>query len=145
VPHDANGTPYERDMNATIKAHGDLLTTPRDLAKFTIELMKAYEGIPNSLFSRETAHEMLAVAWSIDPSEFYGLTGLSYGFGSMLLGENEAFCFMHFGSNNPGTSCVLIGNPATGMGAAIMTNGAQGLLLVTQMVASISLAYDWPY
>jgi CubicO group peptidase (beta-lactamase class C family) len=145
VPHDGSGTPHERDMNATIKAHGDLLSTPGDLAKFTIELMKAYVGETNNLFSRETAEEMLQVSWRIKTDEFHGLKDMSYGLGAFLLGENDAFCFMHPGSNNPGTSCMLIANPAAGKGAVIMTNGAQGLLLAVQMVMSISLAYDWPY
>ena len=144
VPHDGGGSPHERDMNPTIKAHGDLLTTPGDLARLAIELMKAYAGEPNDLFSRDTAREMLEVAWSIGADEFHGLEGMGYGYGAFLLDRGEAFCFMHPGSNNPGTSCILIGNPATGKGAVIMTNGAQGLLLVVQMVSGISLVYEWP-
>jgi CubicO group peptidase (beta-lactamase class C family) len=132
-------------MNATIKAHGDLLTTPKDLARFTIALMKAYAGKSNNLFSRKTAREMLGVTWKIDPEEYYGLQNMGYGFGAFLTGEGEAFCFMHPGSNNPGTSSMLIGNPETGKGAVIMTNGAQGLLLNNQMVAAISIVYKWPY
>jgi hypothetical protein len=131
-------------MNATIKAHGDLLTTPGDLAKLTIELMKAYVGEPNKLFSLKTAREMLGVSWRIRPEEFYGLENMSYGLGAFLLGEGESFCFMHPGSNNPGTSCILVANPVAGKGAVIMTNGAQGLVFVLEMVNSISLAYDWP-
>jgi CubicO group peptidase (beta-lactamase class C family) len=145
VPHDRNGTPHERSLSPTIKAHGELQTTPRDLAKFAIALMKAYVGEPNELFSRRIAREMLAVSRRIKPEEFFGLQDMSYGYGAFLLGENDAFCFMHPGSNNPGTSSMLIANPSTGKGAVIMTNGEQGLLLVAQMVSSISLAYDWPH
>ena len=145
VPHDGEGTPHERDMNPTIKAHGDLLTTPGDLAVLTIELMKACVGEPNRLFSQETAREMLSAAWHIQPDEYYGLAGMSYGYGAFLIGEGDALCFMHPGSNNPGTSSMLIGNPATGRGAVIMTNGAQGLLFVVEMVAGISLVYGWPH
>ncbi|MEJ2722422.1 MAG: serine hydrolase [bacterium] len=145
VPHDENGIPHERNMNATIKAHGDLLVSPSDLAKFTIELMKAYVGKPNKLFSQKTAQDMLEVSRRIKPEEFYGLENMSYGYGAFLLGQDDAFCFMHPGSNNPGTSSMLIANPTAGKGAVIMTNGAQGLLLAVQMVSSISLVYDWPY
>jgi CubicO group peptidase (beta-lactamase class C family) len=145
VPHDGTGTPHERDMNATIKAHGDLLATPKDLAKFTIELMKAYVGKPNELFSRETAQEMLKVSRRIKPEELYGLKDTGYGLGAMLLGEDDTFCFMHPGSNNPGTNSMLIANPKAGKGAVIMTNGVQGLLLTVQMVMGISLVYDWPH
>ncbi|MHC4215900.1 MAG: serine hydrolase domain-containing protein [Planctomycetota bacterium] len=144
VPHDAEGTPHERDMNATIKAHGDLQSTPKDLAIFTIEIMKAYVGKPSKLFSRETAREMLKVSRKIKPEEFFGIQDKSYGFGAILMGENDAFCFMHPGSNNPGNECWLMANPTAGKGAVIMTNGARGMLLNLQMIASISLVYDWP-
>jgi CubicO group peptidase (beta-lactamase class C family) len=145
VPHDESGVPHERNMNATIKAHGDLLVSPRDLAKFTIELMNAFVGQPSELFSHKTAQEMLSVSRRIDPGEFYGLENMSYGCGAFLLGKDNSFCFMHPGSNNPGTSSMLIANPNAGKGAVIMTNGAQGLLFAVQMVTSVSLAYDWPY
>ena len=145
VPHDQTGTPHERNMNPTIKAHGDLLASPRDLAKFTIELMKAYTGKPNKLFSQKIAQEMLKVSRKVKPEEFFGLEGFGYGFGAFLLGEDDTFCFMHPGSNNPGANCMLIANPKAGKGAVIMTNGFQGLLLSVQMVTSISLVYDWPY
>jgi hypothetical protein len=132
-------------MNATIKAHGDLLASPEDLAKFTIELMEAYAGEPSKLFSEKTARLMLSISRRIRPEEFYGLNGMSYGLGALLLGEEDALCFMHPGSNNPGTSSILIGNPATGKGAVIMTNGKHGLLFVVEMVSGISLVYDWPH
>jgi len=144
VPHDENGTPHERDMNPTIKAHGDLLASPKDLAIFTIELMRAYNGETNNLFSRNTAREMLKMSRMIKPEEFHGLENMGYGFGAFILGEHDAFYFMHPGSNNPGTSSMLIANPRTGQGAIIMTNGVQGILLNEQLVSSISLVYDWP-
>ena len=145
VPHDQDGTPHERNMNATIKAHGDLLASPEDLAKFTIELMKAYTGKHNELFSQKTAKEMLKVSREIKPEEFYGLKDMGYGCGAFILGGDDTLCFMHPGSNNPGTSSMLIANPRAGKGAVIMTNGVQGMLLGVQMVTSISLVYDWPY
>jgi CubicO group peptidase (beta-lactamase class C family) len=145
VPHDESGTPHERDMNPAIKAHGDLLVSPHDLAGFTIELMKAYIGESNKLFSKKTAQEMLKVSRIIEPEEYYGLENMSYGYGAFLVGEYDTFCFMHPGSNNPGTSSMLIANPIAGKGAVIMTNGAQGLLLNNQLVAAISLVYNWPY
>jgi CubicO group peptidase (beta-lactamase class C family) len=144
VPHDNSGTPHERDMNATIKAHGDLLASPHDLALFTIELMKAYVGESNSLFSQETAQQMLSVSRRITPEEFHGLENMSYGYGAFLLGEDETLCFMHPGSNNPGTSSMLVANPTAGKGAVIMTNGEMGLLLVVQIVSDVSLVYEWP-
>ena len=144
VPHDQSGTPHERNMNATIKAHGDLLVSPHDLAIFTIELMKAYIGEPNRLFSQKTAQRMLTVRRKIEPEEFHGLKNMSYGYGAFLFGKDDTFYFMHPGSNNPGTSSMLIANPETGKGAVVMTNGVQGLLLDNQIVSAISAVYDWP-
>jgi hypothetical protein len=87
---------------------------------------------------------MLKVSRRIKPEEFHGLENMSYGYGAFLVGEDDSFVFFHPGSNNPGTSSMLIANPSAGKGAVVMTNGAQGLLLAVQMVTSVSLAYDWP-
>jgi hypothetical protein len=106
--------------------------------------MKAYSGKPSALFSQKTAKDMLGIAREIKPEEFFGLKGLSYGFGAILFGVSDAFCFMHPGSNNPGTSSMLIANPTAGKGAVIMTNGVQGMLFNNQMVADIALVYEWP-
>lgn len=145
VPHDANGTPHERPMNPTIKAHGDLQISPRDLARFTIALMRAYRGEPNGLFSQSTARAMLGVTRRIRPEEFYGLEGYAYGLGVFLLGEEPDRYVVGPGTNNPGASCMIVANPETGQGAILMTNGMQGLLLNLQMAAGVALVYDWAF
>jgi CubicO group peptidase (beta-lactamase class C family) len=145
VPHDEDGTPHERPMNPIIKAHGDLQISPRDLARFTIALIKAYRGEPGGLFSQTTAREMLAVTRRIQPEEFFGLEGYAYGLGVFLLGEEPDRYVVGPGTNNPGTSCMLIANPGTGQGAVLMTNGSQGLLLNLEMAAGMALLYDWPF
>jgi len=144
VPHDENGDPHERAMNPVIKAHGDLQISASDLASFTIELMRAYQGEPSALFSQQTAREMLHLSRRILPEEFFGLRGYAYGLGVFLLGDDNAPYFIGPGTNNPGATCMLIANPETGQGAVLMTNGQQGLLLNLQMAAALSLVYDWP-
>jgi CubicO group peptidase (beta-lactamase class C family) len=144
VPHDENGKPHERAMNPVIKAHGDLQISARDLARFTIELMRAFRGESGDLFTRETAREMLQPSRRILPEEFYGLQGYAYGLGVFLLGDDHARYIIGPGTNNPGASCMLIANPETGQGAVLMTNGRQGMLLNLQMAAALSRVYDWP-
>ena len=44
MPHDADGNSLEPSMHLTALAHGGLLTTPTDLAKFTNEIMLSFKG-----------------------------------------------------------------------------------------------------
>jgi CubicO group peptidase (beta-lactamase class C family) len=145
VPHDEGGTPHPRAMHPTIKAHGELQTTPTDLARFAIALMRSFDGEPDALLSKESAREMLTAAYRIEADEFFGLENLSYGLGAFLLGEGESFYFLHAGTNDPGACSLLIANPMTGKGAVVMTNGAKGMDLYIQLVAVIALVYGWPY
>ncbi|HMA53149.1 MAG TPA: hypothetical protein VKT17_01725, partial [Acidobacteriota bacterium] len=54
-----------------------------------------------------------------------------------LYGEGDDLVFLHPGGNSPGTNCWLFGNPKTGRGAAIMTNGADGEVLALEIIAAL--------
>jgi hypothetical protein len=47
VPHDENGMAHDRPMHPTALAEGGLLTTPSDLGRLAIELMRATQGQSN--------------------------------------------------------------------------------------------------
>jgi hypothetical protein len=66
-----------------------------------------------------------------------------YGLGLGLAGEGDARRFMHGGSNE-GFRCLLIVYPARGQGAAIMTNGDNGELLIDEVERSLAAEYKWP-
>jgi len=141
-PHDAEGTTHDPGSHPTAVANGGLITTPTDLAKFTIELMKAYQGRSDRILSRSMTRTMLAKEFDLDP-QLLGVE-VGEGLGAFLTGEGRSLSFLHPGDNMPGASCWLVGIPETGVGAVIMTNGAKGNLLAMEIIAAITNEYGWP-
>jgi CubicO group peptidase (beta-lactamase class C family) len=142
LPHDGAGTFYDRPQNPHSLGHGALVTTPADLAHFTIELMNAYQGKSSLLFSKKTAEKMLATQLELDPLQYFGFTGQGMGIFIVDVGDN--FYFAQPGHNAPGTTCMLIASPSTGKGAIVMTNGEKGLLLSLEILAALINEYEWP-
>jgi CubicO group peptidase (beta-lactamase class C family) len=139
IPHDAQGIPREPAMHPTAVAHAGLTTTPTDLARFTLEVMRSHRGESEALLSRAMTEQLLRRQCDIDPDVF-GLP-LSEGLGVILKGNGTELSFAHPGSNLPGLNCWLIGTPARGAGAVIMTNAARGELLAMEIYASILQEY----
>jgi CubicO group peptidase (beta-lactamase class C family) len=141
LPHDNEGQAHRRSQSAGALAHGGLVTTPSDWALFAIELMRAWQGESNRLLSQKTARLMFSQVQELDPAEYFGM---SAGLGVFLVGEGEGLYFTHPGQNMPGTTCVLIGSPATGKGAVIMANGVAGLMLTMEIFPALVNTYGWP-
>jgi CubicO group peptidase (beta-lactamase class C family) len=142
LPHDPSGKSYDRGRHPTALAQGGLLTTPTDLALFAVEIMRAYQGRPGTLISQATAREMLSPALQLDPGQFFGYS--AQGLGVFLIGAGDSLYFSYPGHNDPGANCMLIGAPASGKGAVVMTNGAAGLLLSLEILAALVNEYNWP-
>ncbi len=142
LPHDVEGKTREAVMNPVAVAQGGLVTTPSDLARFAIELMGAYQGKSHRVLSRGMARLMFQKELDLDP-EILGFP-MGEGLGVLLRGSGQDLSFLHPGDNFPGASCWLVGYPALGKGAVIMTNGAKGNLLAMELLASIGKEYHWP-
>lgn len=142
VPHDAEGKAHEPGMIPTAVAHAGLMTTPSDLALFTVELMRAYQGRSDRILSSEMARRLFHLELELDPNMFG--VALAEGLGVFLHGEGQNISFLHPGGNYPGSNCWLIGFPEVGKGAAIMTNGAMGEVLAIEILAAIKNEYGWP-
>jgi CubicO group peptidase (beta-lactamase class C family) len=142
IPHDADGKAGEPGMHPTALAQGGLMTTPSDLARFTIELMDAYQGRSDKILSQEMAKRMFQPAVAMDP-QLLG-PGLSDGLGVFIRGSGPGFSFLHPGDNDPGSSCWLVGVPETGQGVVVMTNGAAGNLLAMEIMTALAKEYGWP-
>jgi CubicO group peptidase (beta-lactamase class C family) len=142
LPHDAAGELREPAMHPAALAQGGLMTTPSDLARFTIELMLAHQGRSARLLSPATAREMLRPHVELDPN-LLGMP-LSDGLGILLHGQGRGLCFLHPGDNWPGATCWLVGYPESGQGAVVMTNGANGNQLAMEVVRAIAQEYGWP-
>jgi CubicO group peptidase (beta-lactamase class C family) len=142
LPHDGEGNSYDRPQHPTALGHGALVTTPADLALFTIELIRAYKGKSNRIISQKTAKKMFSAQLELDPNQFFGFSG--QGLGVFLMGAGDNFYFTYPGHNAPGATCMLIASPNTGKGAVIMTNGVNGLQLSMEILAALGDEYDWP-
>jgi CubicO group peptidase (beta-lactamase class C family) len=141
MPHDAQGIAHKPELHPTAVANGGLLTTPSDLALFTIELILAYQGISERILSQEMVRKMFHRELELDPSIF-GLP-IAEGLGVLLYGEGQELSFLHPGDNQPGASSWLMGYPNSGNGIIIMTNGAMGNLLAMEIVAAAVNEYGW--
>jgi CubicO group peptidase (beta-lactamase class C family) len=142
VPHDAEGSAHKPEMHPTAVAPGGLVTTPSDMALFTLELMKAWQGKSDLIINRETARAMLSTVMTLDPSPLGFPMGQALGAFIFSEGENMSFC--HPGDNFPGASSWLMGYPALGHGVIIMTNGAKGNLLALEIISALEKEYGWP-
>jgi CubicO group peptidase (beta-lactamase class C family) len=141
MPHDSEGISREPAMHHTALAHGGLMTTPSDLARFICELMRAYQGLSSRILSPKMARELFRKELDLDPRMF-GIP-LGEGLGVFLFTDGSNPVFAHPGSNLPGTNCWLIGTPESGKGAVIMTNGAMGEVLSMEILTAVIQEYQW--
>jgi CubicO group peptidase (beta-lactamase class C family) len=142
LPHGPDGLAADRPQHPTALAQGGLLTTPTDLAKFTVELMRACKGTPRRVLSRKSVGLMCTVERELDPAELGGITG--QGLGVFLVGSGANQYLLYAGFNEPGATSLLVANTATGKGAVVMTNGAGGMQLSFEIVAALAREYGWP-
>jgi CubicO group peptidase (beta-lactamase class C family) len=112
-------------------AAGGLWTTPTDLAKWALEITKAWTGDGSKLFSKSIATEMLTVQKA------------PYGLGVELQGTGPSLEFSHGGSNS-GFRAFLVMFPAVGKGAVIMANGDRADLVIADLITTIASEYHWP-
>ena len=140
-PFNSAGQEKPPELNSPAKAQGGLLTTPEDLAKLTVEIMRAYKG-ESIIFSKELAHRLVTKELEL-PFKFYKQTAYM-GLGVLLIGENEDLAFLHNGYNSPGSVCIVIGFPEIGKGAVIASNSANGEQLYLEVIATLADKYSWP-
>lgn len=112
-------------------AAAGLWTTPRDLAKVAIAVMRAKQGAAGAILAPALAADMLR--------QQIGTRGLGWE----VTGEGRAVAFGHGGSNE-GFRAQLIAYPATCQGAVVMTNSDGGRLLNWEVLRALADAYRWP-
>ena len=66
-----------------------------------------------------------------------------FGIGPAVGGSGTAFHFGHGGANE-GFHSELVYYPELGVGAAVMTNGDGGPLLIREVMFAIAAEYGWP-
>lgn len=115
------------------KAASGLWTTPADVARLYIALMKSYSGEEDGFLPRALAAAMMT---EVGPSPF--------GLGPALTGMGQHRRFYHSGSNESYRAWTEA-HLETGDGMIIFTNGANGARLYYEIRRSIADAMGWPY
>lgn len=126
---EGNSMPYPYYNIADLTA-GGLWTTPRDLAKFILEIQKAMEN-HGKILTQPMVMEMLTPLHD------------SFGLGFRVGGSGENGWFAH-GGDNAGYKALIFGFKNQGMGAVIMTNSDNGWPLCLEILEAIALLYNWP-
>jgi CubicO group peptidase (beta-lactamase class C family) len=111
-------------------AAAGLWTTPTDLARFALALQDAWAGRKNPVLSQSMTAQMLT-------------PGLGdYGLSLVVRGSPPNRRFGHAGVNAGFVNLMTAFE--NGEGAVIMTNGARGLLVASEIMRSIATEYQWP-
>ena len=106
-------------------------STPSDLARYLIGVMRAYAGQSDSVLSQPMAARMLTP--QVETRALGPVVGDDGG---------DRFYFMHPGGNE-GFRCVAVAYPKKGQGVVIMTNSDNGEALWREILNSVSVEYGW--
>jgi CubicO group peptidase (beta-lactamase class C family) len=132
IGHRGDGRPIDGKWHTYPEmAAAGLWTTPSDLARFAIEVLKSSVGQSNKILSLEMTREML--------TRHIGYYGLGFGIEQF----DDSIGFSH-GGGNEGFRCFLVGYTGTGQGAVVMTNGDYGHFLMMEVLRGIAHVYGWP-
>ena len=108
-----------------------LWSTPTDLARFAIEVLKEYAGTSDRIVSPATVREMLTRQKE------------NYGLGFEMEPQGSEPWFGHGGSNRGFRSRLLV-YPKRDQGIVIMTNGDGGRTLREEFIRAVAKEYGWP-
>lgn len=112
-------------------AAAGLWTTPKDLAKFILEIQRSLKGKSNKVLSPAMTEQMLTPI--VEPY---------LGMGLFLEKKGDADYFQHGGSTE-GFRAKIFAHKSDGYGVVIMTNSNTGTPLINEILTSVALEYNW--
>ena len=113
-------------------AAGGLWSTPTDLAKLLIEIVRAYRGEPGQIISHAAAVDMLTRQ-----------NNGPYGLGGAIAGSGQSLVLMKRGQNVGYQGYMLI-FPITGQGIVVLSDSDNGTALATAIIRRAATVYRWP-
>jgi CubicO group peptidase (beta-lactamase class C family) len=138
--HTLDGKPVPGGRaNLPLHAAGSLWTTPSDLARFAIDVIKAHQGETGRLLSPPMARQMLSPQVEMPDHPL----SEAYGLGVEIKRTRQGPQISHTGGTW-GSCSVIWFYPQTGQGAVILANSANGSLLRFEILVGIATAYGWP-
>ncbi|MFY0629618.1 MAG: beta-lactamase family protein [Flavobacteriaceae bacterium] len=111
------------------QAAAGLWTTPKDLAKYCIEIQEILKG-KSGVLSKETVEKMLTKDKN------------NWGLGPSLRWEKDSLIFSH-GGKNAGFTNQMMAFANRGQGVIIMTNADNGGRLMAEVLRAVSSHYNW--
>jgi len=105
-----------------------LWTTPSDLARYLIEVQRAYAG-QGKVLSRDAARTMLEKGFG------------GHGLGPMIKVKGQQF---GLGGSTFGFNTLMTASIEDGFSAVILTNSNNGPKLAHDLMRTIGYAYNWP-
>ncbi len=129
--HRRDGTPVPGKWHRYPElAAAGLWSTPSDLARLVVELIKSYNNKSNRVLSAEMTRKMMTPQLSIG------------GLGFFIIIQDGKTSFGHPGWNE-GFHSLIGGIPETGQGFAWMSNGENGNHLGFEVTESLRKVIDW--
>ncbi len=131
-PHDGSGEPVPGGPHTYPElAAAGLWSTPTDLLRFAVAVRASARGGSGSILDQTLAMTMLTPVQA------------DYGLGLEVHAAGDDLAFAHGGSNE-GYENFFVAHTGSGDGVAVMTNGAQGAELASEITRSVAAAYGWP-
>jgi CubicO group peptidase (beta-lactamase class C family) len=128
--YDGDGRKIEGDWHTYPEmAAAGLWTTPSDLARFAIEIQRAYAGESGALIDQATARQMLTPGME------------DWGLGPVVQGDGARF---GHGGSNEGFRAQFTAFIEEGAGVAVMTNSDNGGRLAQEVILTVAREYGWP-
>jgi CubicO group peptidase (beta-lactamase class C family) len=143
TPRAAGGHPYKgyplpgRHHIYPEMAAAGLWTTPADLARLGLELLRAADGRPSKVIGQETAKAML------QPQHPGTGEGYRPTIGFFVRGEGERLCFYHSGWNEGFVAHAQF-FPSSGQGLVLMLNSNEGNDLLFEIGWAFRREFGWP-
>ena len=140
--HGVNGQPLPgKRLIAPFTAAGGMWTTPSDLARIAIEIMRAYGGDSGRFISPQMARQMLTPQVEVVDGPLAAIAdAVGLGFD---LADEDGRLRMSMTGGTWGSTCVLWAFPEAGDGAVVMTNSARGTMLNFEVLLGLSTEYGW--
>jgi CubicO group peptidase (beta-lactamase class C family) len=120
-------------------AAAGLWTTPSDLARLVVEVLRSYAGASEDASDAVLSVEMTRQMLTLTPAK----GAYAYGLGFFLV-EIEGGTRFHRPGWNEGYHCFMGGHTGTGHGIALMTNGENGKLLALEVLRGLAGLFHWP-